>query len=233
MTANEFNLICRYLLNLASCCSSGTFGNEKTPTKMRMGGTPLNETIITAIDIVNLMRKETKAQFVNVIFLTDGEATTRGHFVSDSGASVPINYVKERVFLHDGVTKKDYLLEDKDITETNQFLRLLRDRTKTNVIGFYVCPKLKELEVFQKFISKEERKKRNLNKELEDNRFVVALDTGYTEFYIIPGGEFLRIRDSKGINGFTNDQLVASMTSNGIEQRKQRILLSRFVKLIT
>ena len=42
---------------------------------LRLGGTPLNEAIVSAFEFVPMFQKKNKVQIVNTIFLTDGQGS--------------------------------------------------------------------------------------------------------------------------------------------------------------
>jgi hypothetical protein len=247
MPAQDFNAACVNLLMMASSIDEAqkvsifkriTIG---LPPNDRMGGTPLNETIITAIELIQPLRK--KYQVVNTIFITDGEATTDHRYVgNDDGDTLPIDHFKETVFLKDSVTHMNYPLSPISMENTSQFLQILRSRTGVNAIGFFIAggDKEEKAHAFEMLCPtrwETEEGQEKLWSELEKNGFVLVPDQGYNEFYIIPGGKELRIYLPKNPLAhnvaMTNRQMVTTMTDHGIQQRKQRIVLTRFIKLIS
>ena len=60
----------------------GRKGYPKRPIKdLYLGGTPLNATIITAMDLLPKFKSETGVQKVNTIFLTDGASHDLSEFL--------------------------------------------------------------------------------------------------------------------------------------------------------
>jgi hypothetical protein len=226
MSASEFNDACVNLLMMASGSleSEQTLKNDRIymhslPPNDCMGGTPLNETIVTAISIVNELQKKTNG-IVNTIFITDGEATTDGRYVQNKlGECYFIDYGKEDVYLRDSVNHLDYQLTGSKLENTTQFLNILKNKTNINIVGFFVVNKPnKEEEI-----------------EIKKNGYILYTDRGYDEFYIIPGGRKLKIHlDKPDLNTpMTNNMMVTTMTEYGLQQKKQRVMLTRFIKLIS
>jgi hypothetical protein len=237
MSVKEFNEACVNLLLLANSANSMFVS---LPSSDLMGGTPLNEAIVCAIPLVQEMYKN-GAQFVSATFLTDGEATTHSRYVTDFLGSVnSYNIYTEDVYLHDEITKNNYKIADNQIDLTNQFLHLFRDRTGTKAIGFFICgEKSDQDKAFRNFLPPNDVllsvSIEKLHKKLEEDFYVVATESGYNEFYILPSGNNLRINvKANPLSGcFTNAQMVTAMTEQGQKQRKQRVLLTRYIKLIS
>lgn len=245
MTAREFNEACVNLLLLASGASadymystvSAEYAFVQLPPTDQLGGTPLNEAIVCAIPLALEMRK--RAQHVNVTFLTDGEATTNGYYcVTDYGTTAPIKYGQEKIYLRDEVNREDYDMDGNNISVTNQFLHILKARTNVTVVGFFISGKNPESAFHNFFPDKELVLKSQVDKlkdQLEKNFFVVSTTTGYDEFYILPSGSKLRIGQTGSVLAglITNAQMVSAMSNQGQMQRKQRVLLTRYIKLIS
>jgi hypothetical protein len=236
MTASEFNDACVNLLMLSSSSGVGL------PEKYKMGVTPLNETIVAAIEMVDQLRKKTNIQIVNIVFITDGEATTDGRYIrNEFGETSFIDYGKEDIILRDPVTHIDYTLNEIKMDTTKVFLQILRSRTKINTVGFFICggDKAGQAATIATMCperwAKGEFEQNKIEKELEENNYILGPNMGYTEFYIIPGGRSLCIsyHGSPLTSLMGNGQMVTTMSQHGSKQRKQRIVLTRFIKLIS
>lgn len=245
MTAREFNEACVNLLLIASGASrsewtSGTAGTNyvQLPPTDQLGATPLNEAIVAAIPLTQQMYKS-GAQFVSLTFITDGEATTDGLYSkNDFGDLAPIDTSRTQVFIRDSVTHEDYEYTGYTLNTTDTLLRILRNRTGATAVGFFISGEEHETEkAFRLFLSKDltTQKIEEYKKKMEKDYYVVSTQTGYDEFYILPGGKKLKINQaSSPLTGLiTNAQLVTAMTDHGLMQRKQRVLLTRYIKLIS
>ena len=88
-----------------------------------LGGTPLNEAILAAIDIVPSFKKNNNVQIVNSVFLTDG---------SSNGMHVPYNGTLKIKGDRIGVQ-----VNQKDAT--NLLTKMLQDRTGSKVVNFFLA----------------------------------------------------------------------------------------------
>jgi len=100
------------------------------PRCLDTGCTPLNEAIVTALDIVPEFQRRNGVQIVNAVFLTDGD----GHGLGLAG----YRYGKKgKDFLRDNRTKKVYEVASNShrTAETEVLLTYLKDKTGCNTIG--------------------------------------------------------------------------------------------------
>ena len=99
---------------------SQTYDRRDSPTAPRqfgLGGTPLNEAILGAIQIVPQFKKDNNVQIVNTVFLTDG---------CGNGMRVPNGgYLK---------IKGDRIGVKADGNATNMLTKMLRERTGCNIV---------------------------------------------------------------------------------------------------
>ena len=104
-------------------CASG--GRGLTPQGLSLSCTPLNEAIVSAMDIVPAFQEATGVQIVNTVFLTDGD-----------GSSLGARGYGTNSIVHDPTTKKNHpIAEGHYRSETDTYLRILKDRTGCNLIG--------------------------------------------------------------------------------------------------
>jgi cobalamin biosynthesis protein CobT len=104
-------------------CASGHRG--MTPQGLGLSCTPLNEAIVSALDIVPAFQEATGVQIVNTVFLTDGD-----------GSSLGANSYGSKAVIHDPRTKKNFTVAKGHYrSETDTYLQILKDRTGCNLIG--------------------------------------------------------------------------------------------------
>ena len=92
------------------------------PKEFGMGCTPLNESIMCAMQQVPAFQAKHNVQIVNTVFLTDGD----GHSMGACN-----RWGDNKVLVHDPRTRKDYDVQN----ETSTYLQILQDQTGTNLIG--------------------------------------------------------------------------------------------------
>ena len=222
------------------------------PNDMRLGGTPLNDSIIAMMDYVPKFKSDSGVQKVNTVFLTDGASNNIGG-VWDYDLNTETGEYKEilRSFANrydrntvsvitDPVTNKSYEFKTgSDVTD--ELIKILKNRVyDMNVIGFFIAGNGKSgrvdkrtlmylLDEYDHIIIMEKVKFINKNKYL-------AIDSlGYDEYYVLPGGSNLEVE-----NAGLDDELVgaskAKLKSAFGKSMKGRIssrqLLNKFVKLV-
>jgi len=122
MSKVEYTQACKNLYT----CSKQHYGG--TPREFSTGCTPLNEAVISALDIVPAFQEATGVQIVNTVFLTDGDGHSMGAYSR--------GYYGGSAVIHDPVTRRDYEVDSRGYHgETNAYLRVLKDRTNCNIVG--------------------------------------------------------------------------------------------------
>ena len=210
MNAREFKngiALLWYIMN-------GTeYGNGcYTPHEHDLGGTPLNEAIFAAADIVNEFKTRNGIQIVNTIVLTDGEAS--------GGGSWGQNH------LIDPKTKKTFLVRGRRYTDA--CVEWLQDVTGANVIGFYLTNSIKNMRYSFGDIDFEDAKKR-WNKD----HFVSHPKCGWTEYFIMKSSQRV---DNNAMESLAQDasftKLKNAFCKATSHRTTSRVLLSRFIDLI-
>jgi len=204
---------------------------------MGLGGTPLNATIQVASVVVNEFRKRTRSEVVNVIFLTDGEDSTNLWTESGSGRNVTIGPADRRSvsYIEDKDSAKTYRVSDKGVTPT--LLQILKDRTGCNLIGFYILPKSKRY--FENAMSRFNMRMTEVGyKQFRDEKFFSVSGYGYSEYFLIPGGEDLSTEDDSLSDILGEVKVVSARKLKGaflkMNQNRltNRVLLSKVIKEI-
>jgi len=155
MNKREFQKGAKYFLGLGnSIVYRYSYSREKkwlqTPEGYHLGGTPLDEAILTSLTIVPEFKKRTGAEIVNTVYLTDGESRrsnqriVRSERVDREFESVNFYPLKPkekhygsgaRVFVKCANGKQVDLGQGR----TPDYLNLLREATGVNVIGFFLA----------------------------------------------------------------------------------------------
>jgi len=204
---------------------------------MGLGGTPLNATIQVASNVVNDFRKRTRSEIVNVIFLTDGEdSTTLWTSSADCrGTRIGPSDFRSVSYVEDKDSAKTYRVSDKGVTPT--LLQILKDRTGCNLIGFYILPKSKRY--FQNAMSRFNMIMTDDGyKQFRNEKFFSVNGYGYSEYFLIPGGNDLTTDDDSldDILGDTKDvsarKLKGAFLKMNQNRLTNRVLLSKVIKEI-
>lgn len=200
-----------------------------------MGGTPLNHAIMIAPKLVEDFRAKNKLEIVNTIFLTDGDSNPGDGIKNETTPRIP--NMSRRYFYVDKVTRKTYDWESYGWANNNTItlLRILKDRTGCNLVGFFLYGAS-----FNKFSSQfnlrdNYDKLKEIQKFWNDNKFYPVRSAGYDEYYVI---------DSKAMKNTTNELLIDGTKKNTARQMAKafskfaqkktvnRVLLRQFVERI-
>jgi len=204
------------------------------PHRFELGGTPLDDAITVAMDLVPAFQSANNLQIVNTIFLTDGASSTSPIF--SGGASHG-----DDIVVHDPKTRKDYRLGDFDenhggssyyssSNSTALLLTMLRDRTASNVIGFYLMSDYYGGKISQSNLAGQmpgatpEQIAREW-KRFETDKFAVSESKGYSEYYLIPA-------DLEATTAVLATGSAESFTAMSRSKRVNRVLLNRFIDII-
>ena len=232
MNAAEFNYACSALINM-SVNNGYRLYNRFIPDWMQLHGTPLNEAIVCAMKIVPEFQKKNKLQIVNTVFLTDGE----GHTIYNKiGEIRSVTGSSEFIVLRDPVTKNQEQIHIKEYAakQTDALIHLLRKRTNSNVMGFYIISGRdfnRKLSVWFKNTNDHEE----IKTEFKKNKFKVLENTGYNEYYILHSNSMDTEEDleMKTPDNLTTRNLVSAFTKYAGARVANRVVLNRFIHLIS
>ena len=238
MTASEFSYACAALVNM-------TKYRAWRPQWLQMGGTPLNEAVISAMKIVPAFQKQYKLQVVNTVFLTDGDGHTnnevycineRGYKTSGRGEYTDYR-VQKKMVLRDKKTKHEVTVQNphgRDLTAG--FIQLLKERTNCNIVGFYVLSGRelgRELHYFYPKMKTYEHDK--IKSEFRKNKSMVVTSTGFDEYYLLRAEGLDTDEDVEFTvkENATTRGLVSAFSKYAGNRLANRVVLNRFVGMIS
>lgn len=180
--------------------------------ELQFSGTPLNEAIIFALEMVPDFQKRTNTQIVNTVFVTDGASNPITVHVGGYDLSPRSD---ETIYIED-----DYrnVVKVKGDQITEGLLELLEIRTKSNVVGFFLTM---WSELLLEKIS--HHHKTAARAEFENNGSIVSVNSGYTEYYLINSEKLVPLPVKK------------TLTMINMENKRavrNRVILNRFIELI-
>jgi hypothetical protein len=244
MSANEFTKMASYLLDYGTG-RRGTCSNMEPPEILQLGGTPLNEAVIAAFKVIPKFRTENKLEIVNTVFLTDGEGSTIYGRIEDivgqnyGCSSVDSNW-KMRSFFRDPITKASVEVIEasgygsRGAAQTTALLKLLKQRTDANVIGFYVAKVRDVRHALVMYSPKSEESKIDHRvAEFRKNNFTYLNNVGYDEYYFIRSDKLDTDEDDEfEVTSTTTRGLVSAFSKYTSNRVSNRIVLNRFINLI-
>lgn len=229
-----------HMRNVYGLARSFKSGYYNVPRDFHLSGTPLNDTIVVANDVLKKFRKKYGVEIVNTVFVTDGDSNTISGVMDDNGETRHFGntswYSPDSSIVEDPITKKSYTLSNRQDL-TNALLQSLSDRNNVNTIGYFIGNRpadcVHAIRIHGNFDRWSDGHKpliKNLNRE----NFVSIDHKGYTEFFIIKGGKDLDV-DDDGFNiedGASKRKMTTAFKKHAKSRLENRVMLSRFVELI-
>ena len=216
------------------------------PGNLKLGGTPLDATIIAMMDIVPQFKKDTGVQKVNTIFLTDGAShpllgtfdyrlnTETGYHTKAINGLGSIG--KNKLIISDPVMNKTYECESRKMT--NDLLRILKNRVAgMNIIGFFIAGSGCKGKVSKNTLLNllDSYDVTNEIKFLNKNKYLAIKQLGYDEFYVLPGGDDLRSENEildDDLIGASKAKLKSAFGKISKGKISSRQLLNKFVAMV-
>ena len=206
------------------------------PNNFSLGGTPLDSTIVCAKTIVEEFKAKTKAQIVNVVFLSDGQSNRHMDYLT------PENLVK-------GVSKRSLHIDDvktrtrvyptrkngKQMDTTSIYLLALKEQLGINLLGFFLTSGGTRRTasdigwIMERYPTDVEITK------FRKEKFLIETETSYDELYII-NTKSLQIDDVDHMDkvevGATKAVIRRALKKNTSGKLQNRVLLNAFIKKV-
>ena len=228
MNSQDFSYMTNALLNY-------DYRNKETgrmnywPRWGSLGYTPLNETIICAMQMIPKFKQDNKLQIVNTVFLTDGD----GHTLNERADSQRLfSETDGRVVFRHNSTKHQVRVKWGAIEMTSSLLKLLKLITDCNVVGFFLTSQYtfnwKVHSLFPKSSNYDD-----LRKEFKKNKSVVCESSGYDQFYIMKSDAKIDEDDEMVVKSKTTRGLVTALSKYHTGKVINRVILSKFIGMIS
>jgi len=250
MKVREFTKMCSILLGLGAKLSRTQIGKPlengldmSVPNILSLSGTPLNEAILACFEIIPKFKTDNKVQIVNTVFLTDGEGSTiYGYYEEQNARKLKgFNNYRDRIIFRDPVTKAIAEVYDTIGNPSTQgtdqsiaLLRLLKQRTDSNIVGFYITSSQDARASITNFITREEKKSIDtFMSEFRRNKYAILQNAGFDEYYFLRSND-LAIDDENDfeVSSTTTRALVSAFSKYTTNRITNRIVLNRFIQLI-
>ena len=237
----KFNTSMMYLRWMRNGMSYHSYSSNVVSANLRLGGTPLNEAIISAFEIVPMFQKKNKVQIVNTIFLTDGQGGgLRRHWDYDKDGKMfsdSTSGYRSRMIITDPVTKLHYdeRFAGYDGGQSNNLLKALSDRTNCRVMGFYIAPVGRAFSREVSWLANNdyevvERMRQDLKKQAFT---IIEGDLGYQKMIVL-SDKSLKVEDEA--LEISEDMTKGRMKNAFIKSRKNKIgnkaMLSKFCEFV-
>ena len=210
--------------NLYRCASN----SYRCPACFHLGGTPLNEAVIAALDIVPAFQRKNDVQISNVVFLTDGDSH---RILGNSHSGSEIN-------IRDHKSKKTYKIGTEMSGETNTYVRMLRDRTGATVISIRLHDSKHIKSLRYRYFNGGDWDIQNKNfenacKEYKANSFVLIQGSAYDEEFVVMGNLKVETDSLDALKAdASNTQIRNAFIKGGNRKKSSRVIATRLVDLI-
>ena len=240
MTASEYSYAAASLI-----CYENRFTYK--PDWFSLSGTPLNQAIVAAMEIIPKFQKENRLQVVNTVFLTDGDGEKTLSIYDATGRSIYMDGKKgASVVIRDPVSKHevsvDYNCWARELTAA--FIKLLKARTKCNIVGFYVLGSREFSSQASSILSTRNQtwsqdretlvEVEKMKQSFRKNKYQIITSAGYDEYYMLRAEgmdtdedtEF-EVKANASTKGF-----VSAFAKYQNNRKTNRVVLGRFIEMI-
>lgn len=242
MSASDFTQMTKGILSTAAYFDDLRSTIPQPSRLLWLGGTPLNEAIISAFSLFPKFKKKNRLDIVNTIFLTDGAsnhtkfATKNSYGTRMYQAIHPLHYYysKDVYYITNPVTRKKHKYNTGYFTSA--LLRMLREYTQSNVIGYHILParKTSALREIPSGPSVNFDRAEEMWEELRTNKFCMIPDFGYTAYFGILGGKNLETSNGaiQVSEDATKGQIRSAFKKANGSKKTSRVLLSKFIEVV-
>ena len=202
------------------------------PDWFSLGGTPLNETVIAAMNIVPEFQKSYKLQIVNTVFLTDGEGHSNDSIYDTNNNSS--NIYKGRLIIRDPVTKNQEVANSNRGRQlTASYIKLLKARTNSNIVGFYILTGRSFRQEARDFFPSTANFDQ-LASAFSKEKSLVVTSAGFDEYYMLRANAMNTEEEAEFTvkENFTTKGLVSAFSKYTGNRLSNRVVLNRFIGMI-
>lgn len=215
------------------------------PESERLNGTPLNPALLISPDIHRRFVERTKAEIVNMVVLTDGESDDALMFKRPATNYRGYGYVDQpnhtKVQLTHRTTRKSVEFSRGDVKHTKGLAKLVGEITGANMICFDIVESTGRRTVSNKMFRWQNwnedgvrNKIDTVTRQFRKEGIYVIENMGWTEHYLILGGDALDIDDDEfEVDSNAGHREILKAFSKARSNKQQsRVLLGRFIEMI-
>jgi len=206
------------------------------PSRFSLSGTPLVETILTSRDVVSQFQKQERVEKVNMIFLTDGEASVPGKnrmskYHKEHYNSVRWNmdhFYNGKLVLTDPLTRYSVMMNNFSPRKTTKlFIEFLRNIVDCNVVGFRI---IHGREISNFLSVNDSIQEDQVHKEWKKTKTACVTDVGFKELYLLPVDKSLGA-DTEEIDAKSNSkgELTKAFKKHMGSKMSNKTILSKFI----
>ena len=233
MSIKEFN---QALINICVIANSFHRGYQQYPIPVEdsLGYTPLNGAILASEHLIKDFQKNNNVQEVHSVWITDGEGNDMSQKYDMNKGIIGSSYDK-KVVIQDKKMKKNYKIQGRR-TMTPELFKLVKDRLGCNVIGFFLDGQFGKKHSMTNYYYRGNFGLRNdfsaWNSKAKKDGYFIKTQEGYDEYYVI-GNAPQVIKTGEIEEKMTTRKMATIFSAKTTQFRKSRVILSRFIDLIT
>ena len=206
-----------------------------------LGGTPLNDTILIAMDLVPEFQKKNNLQIVNTIFLTDGESNVNLYAYNESLNVRSINFYdyangrNRDIVIRDTVSRHEVIVKASsgDFSLTSSLIKLLKYRTQSNIVGFYILSNTEAKRKIYQFYPNQYELHDDLTSSFKKQNHLVVTSQGYDEYYLLKSDKNSNDEETFEVRGSTTKSIANAFAKFAGNKMNNRTVLNRFIGLIS
>ena len=226
------------------------------PKELELGSTPLNDTVIVAMDLVPKLQSKMNVQKIHSIFLTDGASDPlRGvHHIytnkedgSTRNGIMPLSSWKSTMIFKDLKTNTTVKSKDHEGSRpaTTMLLELLRKRVPNmSIVNFFICGSgrngnIKSETLYHvqddfRYLGYSEMKQ--LVKKINSDRYyMIKNGQGFDNLYLLPGLGNFDVNENLDLEDgvvYNKGQLKRAFSKFASSKVTNRPLLNNFIKMV-
>lgn len=233
MSVKEFN---QALINICVIANSFHRGYQQYPIPIEdsLGYTPLNGAILASEHLIKDFQKKNNVQEVHSVWITDGEGNDMSQKYDMDKGIIGTSYDK-KVVIQDKKMKKNYKMQGCR-TMTPELFKLVKDRLGCNVIGFFLDGQYGKKYSMSNYYYRGGFGLRDdfsaWNSKAKKDGYFIKTQAGYDEYYVI-GNAPQVIKTGEIEEKMTTRKMATIFSAKTTQFRKSRVILSRFIDLIT
>ena len=225
--------------------SIARFRERQLPLELRLAGTPLNEALVLANYIIPEFKTAYRLDVVNTIFLTDGEA-------NDTDMLVVIDEKNGEQRSHGRMISSEYnaskhkgynlIITDKETGKvgyakprehmTTALLRLLKERTGTNLVGYYISSYTSRNGI-KGFLGTAGQPTENVDSIytfMRKNKFYDLKDAGYDKYFLVNNKDLIVENSELSVEKDSSKKdIMKAFITNQKKKLINRVLLNKFI----
>ena len=208
------------------------------PIGLGLSGTPLNESLVSLHQIIPQFKKETKAQKVQCVILTDGESyQMKYHRVVkrrwEDEPFIGVGSVHDDCILRDRKTGNTYALGGQWWKFTEVLLRNLRDNFKdTNFIGIRVLPSREANAFIRQYCDWNPDLINKATASWKKNKAFALKSTGYHTYFGLSSNALNQESEFTVSEDASKTQIKSAFAKSLKSKKMNKKILSEFIELV-